>query len=262
MIGSSESVDAIIPVYNGENTIAKAIESVENQTNANIGKIIIVNDGSTDATVSIIRSLNIPNVELITTLNRGVASARNTGISASKSEWIAFLDSDDSWLNNKLEKQLSIAKKYDVSFICSAATLNGKKTEGKISSLSLWRGNFIATSSVVMTREHASKIIPLFSLNMTFAEDYATWFKVLTVHSGYFTPEILTKYDLSIRPHYKLGITFMNFTILLKECILFLLMSKIPVYKKIVGSIVLVSGISISVLSVIKRFVSVYIPRH
>ena len=262
MSGVLESVDVIIPVYNGENTITKAIESVMAQTNANIGKIIVVNDGSTDATVSTIRSMDQPNVELITTLNRGVASARNTGISASKSEWIAFLDSDDSWLNNKLEKQLSIAKKYDVSFICSAATLNGKKTEGKISSLSLWRGNFIATSSVVMTREHASKINPLFSLNMTFAEDYATWFKILATCSGYFTPENLTHYDISPKPHYQLGSIFWNFIVLQKECMFFLLKAKIPIYKKISGLIVLVSGTSLSILSIFKRFISVYMPSH
>jgi glycosyltransferase involved in cell wall biosynthesis len=260
--GSLEVVDVIIPVYNGENTIAKAIESVKTQTNSNISKIIVVNDGSTDATVSIIRSLNLPNVELITTINLGVASARNTGISASKSEWVAFLDADDYWLSDKLEKQLSIARHHDISFICSAANLNGKKTEGKISFLSLWKGNFIATSSVLMTREHANKIYPLFSSNMTFAEDYASWFKILTFYSGYFTSEALTRYDVSPKPHYQLGATLRNFIILQKECILFLLMSKIPVYKIITGSIVLISGTSISIFSVIKRFMQSKAEHH
>jgi glycosyltransferase involved in cell wall biosynthesis len=256
------SVEVIIPVYNGENTIAKAIESVIAQTNAIIGKIIIINDGSTDATVSIIRSMNLPYLELITTPNRGVASARNTGISAAKSEWIAFLDADDCWINDKLEKQLAIAKQYDVSFVCSAATLNSKKTEGKISFVSLWKGNFIATSSVVMKRELVQEINPLFSPGMAFAEDYATWFKILTIRSGYFTSEILTQYIISPKPNYLLRNIFLNFIILQKECIAFLQKTKIPVSKKVVGLIILVTGTLLSMVSILKRFISAYMPSH
>jgi len=262
MSGVLESVDVIIPVYNGENTITKAIESVMAQTNANIGKIIVVNDGSTDATVSTIRSMDQPNVELITTLNSGVAVARNMGVATAKSEWIAFLDADDCWLSDKLEKQLTIAKQYDVSFVCCAANTNSKKLKGEISFLSLWKGNFIATSSVVMTRELAKKIKPLFSSGMTFAEDYATWFKILATCSGYFTPENLTHYDISPKPHYQLGSIFWNFIVLQKECMFFLLKAKIPIYKKISGLIVLVSGTSLSILSIFKRFISVYMPSH
>lgn len=259
---ASESVDVVIPVYNGAKTISKAIESVMGQTRVTIGKIIIVNDGSKDATAEVVQSMKLTNLELITTPNRGVAAARNTGIAAAQSEWIAFLDADDCWDSNKLANQLAIAQQQSVSFICSATGPNCKRTEGRISFASLWKGNFIATSSVLMKRELAHEIKPLFSTGMTFAEDYATWFKILTICSGYFTPENLTEYIISPRPHYRLGSIFKNFILLQKECVLFLLKENISINTKITGIIVLISGTTISMLSILKRFLSAYMQGH
>ncbi len=258
----SESVDVIIPVYNGANFIEKAIESVMAQTNAIIGKIIVVNDGSSDATVSVIRAMNLPSLELITTPNRGVAAARNTGVAAANSEWIAFLDADDCWHSDKLENQLAIAQQKNVSFVCSATEPNCKKSEGRISFFALWKGNFIATSSVLMKRELAQEIKPLFSTSMTFAEDYATWFKILSICSGYFTPKYLTQYVISPKPHYRLGSIFKNLMLLQKECILFLLSSNLSLNTRIGGLIVLFSGTTISMLSILKRFMSAYMQSH
>jgi glycosyltransferase involved in cell wall biosynthesis len=258
----SETVDVIIPVYNGAKFIAKAIVSVVEQKNVSIGKIIVVNDGSNDSTVSVIQSMNLPNIELITTPNRGVAAARNTGVAAANSEWVAFLDADDCWHNHKLENQLALARQHKVSFVCSATDLGCKKSEGIISYMSLWKGNFIATSSVVMTREHAQEIKPLFKSGMTFAEDYATWFKILTIYEGYFSAKIHTQYDVSPKPNYRLGSIFMNFIKLQKECISFLFSTKMPIYKKLNGLIILLLGTSLSILSIVKRFISSYIKRH
>jgi len=258
----SESVDVIIPVYNGANFIEKAIESVMAQTNAIIGKIIVVNDGSSDATVSVIQAMNLPNLELITTPNRGVAAARNAGVAAAKSKWIAFLDADDYWHSDKLEKQLTMARQHKVSFICSATDLISKRTEGIISFVSMWKGNFISTSTVVMSRELAQEIKPLFRLDMTFAEDYATWFRILAVNAGYFTPQILSQYYVSPMPNYRLGSIFWNLMILQIECILFLLRGNIPVIRKFIGLLALVSGTSISIFSILKRFISAYMRKY
>jgi glycosyltransferase involved in cell wall biosynthesis len=257
-----ESVDVVIPVYNSANFIEKAIESVMAQTNVIIGKLIVVNDGSSDKTEAVIRAINLPNLELITTPNRGVSTARNIGIAAANSEWIAFLDADDCWDSGKLENQLAIAKQQNVSFVCSATEPNCKKPEGRISFLSLWKGNFIATSSVLMKRELAQEIKPLFSTSMTFAEDYATWFKTLSICSGYFTPKYLTQYVISPKPHYRLGNIFKNFILLQKECILFLLRKNLSLNTRIGGLVVLFSGTTISMLSILKRFMSAYIQNH
>lgn len=262
MTQSHDYIDVIIPVFNGEKTIQQALESVVAQQKVCIGKIIVVNDGSTDATISVIQSMKLPNLELITTSNHGVATARNTGVAAASSDWIAFLDADDCWLSEKLSNQLQIAQQYKVDFVCSATVPDCKKAAGLISYSSMWKGNFIATSSVLMKRELLQKIKPLFSTNMTFAEDYATWFKILTVSSGYFTPKNLTQYVISPQPHYRLGSIFRNLIILQKECFLFLLRNNFSVVTKISGSIFLITGISISMLSIVKRFLFAYVLNH
>ena len=97
------SVSVIIPSYNAERWIKSTIDSVLAQTYSNI-EIIVVDDGSTDESVSVI-SKNYPEIKLITQKNQGVAAARNKGIENASSEWIAFLDADDIWLPNKIRDQ-------------------------------------------------------------------------------------------------------------------------------------------------------------
>jgi len=99
-------VSTIIPCFNGEKYISEAIESVLNQTYENI-QIVIVNDGSTDNSEKIINQYlcNNRTIYIKHTKNRGIPSARNTGIRASDGELIAFLDQDDIWLPDKIEKQ-------------------------------------------------------------------------------------------------------------------------------------------------------------
>lgn len=99
-------VSVIIPVYNRENTIKRAIDSILCQTYSNL-ELIIVDDGSTDDTVSIINGYNDDRIRLICHKNCGGANkARNTGIANAKGEYIAFQDSDDEWLPDKLSLQI------------------------------------------------------------------------------------------------------------------------------------------------------------
>lgn len=108
--GLKSIIDVIIPVYNGQDFIASALDSVNAQTLAP-NRIIIVNDGSTDDTTNILQHYHssIP-ISVINKKNGGLSSARNRGIEASGAEYIAFLDADDVWKNTKLEKQCSIFK--------------------------------------------------------------------------------------------------------------------------------------------------------
>ena len=101
-------ISVIIPVYNSEKTIIRALNSVFNQTTINnILEIIIVNDGSRDSSVSLINDFKKKNsiipIILVNQENSGVSSARNIGIKKSSGDWIALLDSDDEWLNDKIE---------------------------------------------------------------------------------------------------------------------------------------------------------------
>jgi len=109
----------IIPAYNAEVFIDETIQSVLNQTYNNI-EIIVVNDGSTDRTKLIIDNLCKSNkkIRAIHTENAGVSAARNKGIENANGEYIAFLDADDFWLDNNLEKKIVALKgsQYDYSY--------------------------------------------------------------------------------------------------------------------------------------------------
>jgi len=123
-------VSVIIPCYNGEKFIGEAIESVLNQTYQNF-EIIIVDDGSTDGSRSVIKPfLNDPRIKLVEHgQNRGIPAARNTGIKMSKGEFIAFLDQDDLWLPEKLERQIAVFEHSppDVGLVFSNInTINSK----------------------------------------------------------------------------------------------------------------------------------------
>ena len=99
-------VSVVIPVYNRMDTIERSINSVLNQTYKNI-EIIVIDDGSIDDTLKIIEHLSISDIKVLKQNHRGANAARNLGISAAKGEFIAFQDSDDEWLPNKLEKQIT-----------------------------------------------------------------------------------------------------------------------------------------------------------
>lgn len=98
-------VSVIIPTYNRKDIVLEAIKSVLNQTVKNF-EVIVVDDGSTDGTKEYLESLNLP-IKIISKKNGGVASARNEGIKFAQRKYVAFLDSDDSWLPDKLSVQVA-----------------------------------------------------------------------------------------------------------------------------------------------------------
>lgn len=99
-------VSVVIPSYNRMDTIRRSINSVLNQTYKNI-EIIVVDDGSIDDTLKNVEHLNIENIKILKQDHKGANAARNLGISEAKGEFIAFQDSDDEWLPNKLERQIT-----------------------------------------------------------------------------------------------------------------------------------------------------------
>lgn len=112
-------VSVVIPVYNREDTIIRCIDSALSQTYNEI-EVIVVDDNSSDATVDEIESTYSDRIELLRhDENRGGSAARNTGIDASKGEYIAFLDSDDVWKPTKIEHQIKVLQSRDASFVGS-----------------------------------------------------------------------------------------------------------------------------------------------
>jgi glycosyltransferase involved in cell wall biosynthesis len=99
-------ISVVIPNYNYARFISEAISSVMSQTYKNI-EIIVVNNGSTDESLSILRTFG-SKIRLIDQQNLGQSGARNSGLKAAKGDLIAFLDADDYWQKDKLEKQIKL----------------------------------------------------------------------------------------------------------------------------------------------------------
>ena len=102
-------VSVIIPAYNREKTIRRAVDSVLGQTHRRI-EIIVVDDGSKDNTVERLKDYG-DRIRLISQENQGPSGARNAGIRVANGEIISFLDSDDVWLPEKLERQVALLEK-------------------------------------------------------------------------------------------------------------------------------------------------------
>jgi glycosyltransferase involved in cell wall biosynthesis len=100
-------VSVVIPTYNRENFVAEAVASVLAQSYVDF-ELIVVDDGSDDATVALLAErFDDTRLMVVSQPNLGVSAARNTGAKLARGEWFAFLDSDDTWLENKLEVQLT-----------------------------------------------------------------------------------------------------------------------------------------------------------
>lgn len=109
-------VSVVCPIYNGEHFIKKTIDSVLKQTYP-FFELIIIDDCSTDDTVKIIKKINDDRIKLIVNdTNSGAAFSRNKGIKSASGKYIAFLDGDDVWHSNKLEKQITFMEENNYLF--------------------------------------------------------------------------------------------------------------------------------------------------
>lgn len=99
-------ITVIVPVYNGEATLADAIDSVLAQTHTHL-ELLVIDDGSTDRTAEVAQSRGDPRVALHRFPNGGAAASRNRGIRLARGRYLSFLDADDYWRSDKLEKQLA-----------------------------------------------------------------------------------------------------------------------------------------------------------
>ncbi len=104
-----EKVSVIIPTYNRENLIERSVRSVLNQTYENL-EVIVVDDGSTDNTEEVVKSIRDERIIYFKQKNGGAAMARNTGVTLATADYIAFHDSDDVWREDKLLKQMQFLK--------------------------------------------------------------------------------------------------------------------------------------------------------
>ena len=251
---SGNTIDVVIPVFNGAKTIAKALEGVFQQDEACLGSIIVVNDGSTDETLEVLSHIRHPKLMVLSTKNQGVAAARNFGVEQATAKWIAFLDADDTWSSDKLKIQLDAAYRYQASFICCSVGGNIFNSDIALSQYSLFRGNFIATSSVLITRDLAQAFMPLFNTQMKFAEDYLAWLKVLCNARGCYVSLPLVQYHVSTQPHYRPIDVLRNLWNLELSATRYLFSSSLGFTKGLSSWLAFSFGVALSGASIIKRY--------
>jgi len=114
-------ISVIIPAFNAQDYITKALDSTLIQSYQHI-EVLVINDGSTDNTKTIVESYQDPRVKLISQSNGGLSNARNTGIKNAQGHYLAFLDADDYWMPEKLEKQIEVLEQHTEISFCSTQT--------------------------------------------------------------------------------------------------------------------------------------------
>jgi len=200
-------ISIIVPVYNAERFIRDTIKTVQNQTYKN-WELILINDCSTDNSANIIKEYLSDKIKLIELQeNSGAAICRNTGIDNARGRYIAFLDSDDLWVENKLEKQEKFMKEKNCAFSFTGyefaneyGTPNGIKVyvPGKLNYKQALKNTTIWTSTVMFDLIQLNKSI-IKMPNLRRGQDTATWWKILkTGVEAYGLNEVLSFYRRGI----------------------------------------------------------------
>lgn len=177
-------VSVVIPVHNREELIGRAIDSVLRQSFADF-ELLVVDDGSTDGTVArVLAQTGDPRLRLLRHAeNRGAAAARNTAIMAAKGEFIAFLDSDDEWLADKLERQIAClgSAPPDMLMCCSGYWMVRERSREVAVRIpkargswreALWDGCNLSPGSTAFIRRRAFDIHGLFDERLRRLEDW------------------------------------------------------------------------------------------
>jgi glycosyltransferase involved in cell wall biosynthesis len=211
----SALVSVIIPIYDRGSQVLATIESVLAQTIFDRCEIILVNDGSTDDTGEFLTQTygEHPRIQIIHQRNRGVAAARNRGLKAARGEYIAFLDHDDVWLPEKLEKQLAALRSTPDAAVAYCRWIDVDETgqplpdERQTTKRSWWQPregrvhgwfcaprNPIISMSVPLIRMQALRAADGFDPALVPADDLDLWLRLSARHEFSYVPEALVLY--------------------------------------------------------------------
>ena len=185
-------VSVVIPTYNRGWALGEAIESVLAQEDANF-ELIVVNDGSTDDTQDILAGYE--GITVLVQSNQGVSAARNNGVNCSRGAFVAFLDSDDLWLPQKLSTQVVFFQKNPEALICqtqetwvrNGQRVNSGKRHQKQSGLFFERSLelcLVSPSAVMMNKVFFMEMGG-FDESLPACEDYDLWLRINAQHPIY-----------------------------------------------------------------------------
>ncbi|UNT64589.1 glycosyltransferase [Acinetobacter towneri] len=175
----------VIPLYNKELSIKNTIQSVLNQSYQNF-EILIINDGSVDGSVDVVKNIKDERIRLIHQNNQGVSSARNKGIQEAKYEWIAFLDGDDLWESNHLEEIVKMMNIYPTEkvYVTSFEYSDHRRVYKHKRNNSIFKienyfkeamNEDLLWTSIVVVSKDCFKEVGFFNINYNRGEDLDLW---------------------------------------------------------------------------------------
>ena len=202
-------ISIVIPTYNRSVELERALKSVLSQTYKNF-EVIVVDNNSIDNTDTMLKNLNDQRIRLLKINNNGIiAASRNMGINASNGEWIAFLDSDDWWCSNKLEKVMRYCSSgydacyHDLKIINSQRKfslyqkkISGYQVKNPVFNDLIQLGNALPNSSVIVRTTLIKQVGGLCEdKNLIGGEDYECWIRLSKLTNKFkYIPEVLGYY--------------------------------------------------------------------
>lgn len=180
------SVDVVIPAWNRRALLPLAVASIRAQT-VPVGRIVIADDGSTDGTREWVReeAARDPRIELVELDHGGANRARNAGVERARAEWIAFLDSDDEWEADKLERQFALLDgRNDLVGLFTGFRLVGGETErvhlprDNPSLHDLRCANVLSSTSSAVIRADALRAVGGFDPALPSCQDWDLWYRL------------------------------------------------------------------------------------
>lgn len=206
MSHDSPLVTVLMPVYNGEKYLCESIDSILDQTFHNY-EFLIINDGSTDRSVEIVKSYRDPRIKLVHNgRNLGLIETLNRGIRISRGEYIARMDSDDISLPRRIEIQTNEMDKHDDWGICGSwvrilggadsGTVQCYPTKSKYLMCELLFDSPMAHPSIMIRKETIFKSNEYYDENFKHAEDYDLWCRLAKITSMSNIPKILLTYRI------------------------------------------------------------------
>ncbi len=195
----SPAVSVVIPTFERATTLGRALRSVLAQTRPP-DEVVVVDDGSTDGTGELV-GREFPGVRYLLQANRGVSAARNRGISAAGGEWIAFLDSDDEWRPEKLERQLAAVAAAPGYLLChtdeiwirAGRRVNPRAKHAKAGGWIFERSLALCaiSPSAALVHRRLFGEVGLFDEELAACEDYDLWLRVTCRYPVLFVDEPL-----------------------------------------------------------------------
>jgi glycosyltransferase involved in cell wall biosynthesis len=196
-------VSAVIPTYNRGSVIGRAVASVRAQTYPDV-EIIVVDDGSTDDTLSRLEEMSDPSLRVLRTpVNAGASAARNLGIAEARGELIAFLDADDEWLPDKTERQVArFAEAPEGVGVVYCGIREVSPDWPPIDRVPRHRGDLYETlrvvnvlrTSGVMVRRPVFEAVGGFDTALPARHDWDLWLRIARHYAVEFVPDIAVRY--------------------------------------------------------------------